>query len=210
MRGLRGNDDVTELPTRSNITLGILAGGRATRLGGLDKAWLQRRGVHQVVHWQRRFSDEVGAILVSANRDLERYVLAGMEPVPDRSMNDAGPIAGLDALATACLTQWLLTIPVDLVGVNECLLPSLVAATASDGAGADGAYAVDDDGVQPLVALWRVASLRNALGAAAAAGEAAVHALQSRLVMARVRFEGVRFGNLNTPADLLAAGFSRE
>jgi molybdopterin-guanine dinucleotide biosynthesis protein A len=31
--------------------------------------------------------------------------------------------------------------------------------------------------------------------------------MQARLGMACVRFRGVRFGNLNTPADLLAAGY---
>ena len=38
------------------ITLGILAGGRATRLGGRDKAWLPVAGIPQVLRWQRRFA----------------------------------------------------------------------------------------------------------------------------------------------------------
>jgi len=33
--------------TPDQITLGILAGGRATRLGGADKAWLRRGGMDQ-------------------------------------------------------------------------------------------------------------------------------------------------------------------
>lgn len=189
-------------PAASDITLGILAGGRATRLGGIDKAWLERDGVPQVVRWQRRFAHETGAVLVSANRNLERYAVIGLTAVPDRTLADLGPLAGLDALAEACATPWLLTLPVDLVGVNECLLPTLVAL-----AGANGAFAVDDDGPQPLVALWRVRALQDA-AAAAATGEVAVHALQSTLGMAAVRFDGVRFGNLNTPDDLAAAGIT--
>jgi molybdopterin-guanine dinucleotide biosynthesis protein A len=35
-----------------------------------------------------------------------------------------------------------------------------------------------------------------------------VQALQTRRGMARVRFAGVRFGNLNTPGDLAAAGIA--
>ena len=104
---------------------------------------------------------------------------------------------------SARATPWLLTLPVDLVGVNECLLPTLVAL-----AGANGAFAVDDDGPQPLVALWWVRALQDATAAAAATGEVAVHALQSALGMAAVRFDGVRFGNLNTPDDLAAAGIT--
>ena len=184
------------------ITLGILAGGRATRLGGRDKAWLPVAGIPQVLRWQRRFAAETGALLVSANHDPARYAEQGLRVVADR-MPDCGPLAGLDALAQACATPWLLTLPVDLVGVNECLLPTLFA-----GAAANGACAQDDDGPQPLVALWRTAALRDAAARALDAGEHAVHALQARLGMARVQFAGVRFGNLNTPDDLRAAGIA--
>ena len=69
-----------------------------------------------------------------------------------------------------------------------------------------GAVAEDDDGLQPLFALYRVEALRGAVDAALAAGEHAVHAMQARLGLPRVRFAGVRFGNLNTPDDLRAAG----
>ena len=72
--------------------------------------------------------------------------------------------------------------------------------------GPDGAHAIDDDGVQPLVALWRVAALREAAAAALDAGRHAVHGLHGLLQQPGVRFEGVRFGNLNTPADLIAVG----
>jgi len=185
----------------SDITLGILAGGRASRLGGVDKAWLQRDGIAQVERWRRRFAAETIAMLVSANLRADRYERIGLRAVADRHERDLGPLAGLDALAAACETPWLLTLPVDLVGVNDCLLPSLDAA-----AGAHGAYAVDDDGPQPLVALWPVAPLREATAHAIESGELAIHSLQRRLRMVAVRLAGVRFGNLNTPQDLAAAG----
>lgn len=188
----------------SQVTLGILAGGHASRLGGADKAWLERDGVAQVVRWQRRFAGETSAVVVSANRDASRYVAAGLRTVADRAGDDLGPLAGIDAIAAVCTTPWLLTIPVDLVGVNECLLPTLASAV-----GTSGAYAVDDDGPQPLVALWSLAALQPAVAAALARGEVAVHALQAALGMAAVRLDGVRFGNLNTPDDLAAAGIVR-
>lgn len=182
------------------ITLGLLAGGKASRLGGIDKAWLARNGEPQVLRWQRRFSHEVGAMLVSANRNLDRYAAHSLIAISDRTP-DAGPLSGLDALAAACETQWLFTLPVDLVGTNDCLLRTLTTMR-----GEDGAYAVDDDGPQPLVALWRRDALRVACTEALWAGVSAVYALQSQLKMARVVFSGFRFGNLNTPADLHAAG----
>lgn len=184
----------------TDISLGLIAGGRATRLGGIDKAWLQRDGVPQVLRWARRFPGEHGPVLASANRAPERYREHGLVPVPDRRP-DAGPLAALDALAAACVTPWLFTLPVDLVGVNDCLLRTLVAQR-----GGDGAFAEDGDGTQPLVALWRRDALRAACAAALEAGEGAVHRLRQRLDLRAVSFAGLRFGNLNTPEDLRAAG----
>lgn len=183
------------------ITLGLLAGGRGTRLGGLDKAWLQRGGVPQVLRLQQRFSGQVQGTQVSANRDLQRYADVGLVAVPDR-VADCGPISGLDALASACRTPWLLTVPVDLVDINECLLRTLASLR-----GNDGAFAEDDDGVQPLVALWRVDALRPVVALALQGSDHAVRRLQAGMDMASVRFAGVRFGNLNTPQALRAAGF---
>ena len=185
---------------RSLVTLGILAGGRASRLGGFDKAWLERDGVPQVLRIARRFDAQVATVIVSANRDLSRYAEHGMTTVAD-ALPDGGPIGGLDALARTCHTPWLLTLPVDVVGVNECLLQTLAAAASTT-----GVFAVDDDGPEPLVALWQADALREAIVAAIASRNFAVHALQAKLAMAEVRFPGVRFGNLNTPADLIAAG----
>ena len=186
---------------RGALTLGILAGGRATRLGGRDKAWLQRDGVPQVVRIARRFDAECGAVLVSANRDLSRYAEHGLRAEADE-VADIGPLGGIDMLCAHCETPWLLTMPVDIVDANDCLLRTLA------NAGDDGAVADDGDGLQPLVALYRVEALREAVAAAIAAGDFSVQAMQQRMALARVRFAGLRFGNLNTPADLRLAGYA--
>ena len=186
---------------RGALTLGILAGGRATRLGGRDKAWLQRDGVPQVVRIARRFDAECGAVLVSANRDLSRYAEHGLRAVADE-VADIGPLGGIDMLCAHCETPWLLTMPVDIVDANDCLLRTLA------NAGDDGAVADDGDGLQPLVALYRVEALREAVAAAIAAGDFSVQAMQQRMALARVRFAGLRFGNLNTPEDLRLAGYA--
>jgi molybdopterin-guanine dinucleotide biosynthesis protein A len=183
-----------------DITLGILAGGRGTRLGGCGKAWIVRDGVTQVERIARRFAKETHEVLVSANADAARFEALGFRVVADR-VPDLGPIAGLDALANACRTPWLLTIPVDLVSVNDCLLPTLASA------GGQGASVEDDDGVQPLVALWSVGALRPVLDSRLRGNDdLSVQGLQDALAMPRIRLSGVRFGNLNTRDDLAAAG----
>ena len=186
---------------RGEITLGILAGGRASRLGGRDKAWLTRGGIPQVVRIARRFDAECGAVLVSANRDLPRHAQHGLRAITDE-MADIGPLGGIDALCTHCDTPWLLTIPVDIVNANDCLLRTLA------NAGGDGAVAEDDDGLQPLLALYRVDALRDAVAASIAARDFSVQAMQARMTLPRVRFKGLRFGNLNTPEDLRLAGYA--
>lgn len=189
---------------RQEITLGLLAGGRATRLGGRDKAWMTRDGVPQVVRLARCFGPAVSAVLVSANRELPRYARAGLDTVLDR-VTGAGPLGGLEALAQACTTPWLFTAPVDLVEADPALLEGLLR-----GAAGDGACARDEDGPQPLLALWRTAALRDAVAPALDEGRLAVQALQQRLDMGAVHFEGLRLGNLNTPAALRAAGMETD
>ncbi len=186
---------------RHDVTLGVFAGGRATRLGGRDKAWMQRDGEPQVVRLAHAFAMECAAVVVSANRALARYHAHGLVAIPDR-MPHLGPLGGLDALAAACTTPWLLTIPVDVINVDAGTLQALMHPAGQ------GAVACDDDGLQPLIALYRVNGLRVALEAALQTQQYAVRDLQAKLGLQAVRFPGIRFGNLNTPEDLLAAGMT--
>lgn len=191
-------------PRRCNTTLGILAGGLGSRLGGLDKAWLQRDGVAQVVRCHRAFADVTRETRVSANRALARYREYGLAVVSDAGGAGRGPIGGLQALAEACASAWLFTVPVDLLDFNADIALRLM-----DEANIDGAFAVDADGTQPLIALWSAPRLRARLRSAH--GETgAIHALQAGLAMRPVPVPGLRFGNLNTPEDLRDAGISFE
>ena len=186
---------------RDALTLGVLAGGRGSRLGGCDKAWIVRDGLSQIARMARRFEGEVARVLVSANHDAARFEAMGFDVVADR-VADLGPLGGLDALANACTTPWLLTVPVDLVSVNDCLLPTLASA------GGQGASVEDDDGPQPLVALWHVEALRSSFPRRREPrlDDLSVQSLQLALGMPRIRLNGVRFGNLNTFDDLAAVG----
>jgi len=191
-------------PSRDTLTVGLLAGGRATRLGGLDKAWLLRDGVAQVERLRGHFVPHAARVLVSANRDLSRYAGTGIDAIPDRHP-DTGPLSGLDALAAETSTSWLFTLPVDALHVDASVLARLID-TARD----TGASAEDDDGPQPLVALWPVAALRAVAADALTGADFSVRGLQRALGMQTVRFVRVRFGNLNTPDDLVRAGVTHD
>lgn len=189
------------VPPSTEITLGILAGGAASRLAGTDKAWLEREGVAQVVRRCRELAPACSAVLVSANRNLERYDRIGLRALRDLRDDRIGPLGGLETLARACRTPWLLTVPVDLVEVSPDVVRRLWSARSRN-----GSYALDENGPQPLVALWRVGALQWAVHHAIACGNHGIQTLSTELGLARVEFPAQAFGNLNTPADLVKAG----
>lgn len=191
-------------PSREQLTLGLLAGGQASRLGGRDKAWLTRDGMPQVLRLAARFAASTSATLVSANKCLPRYAAAGLDAIPDQ-LAGHGPLSGLHALAAACQTPWLFTLPVDVTDAGEPVLAAL-----AGGCNDNGAWLRDADGPQPLAAVWRVDALRGAVEAAMEAGDVAIQGLHVRLSTHPVELPGLRLGNLNTPADLVAAGMDAE
>ena len=182
---------------RGQVALGILAGGRASRLGGADKAITLRGGERLVDRCVASLGAGYAQVMLSYNREAGLHLPAGMQVVADLRGDFAGPLAGIEALLEACSAPWLLSVPVDVdqfpTGLSECL--------AEAGAGR-GARARDDDGLQPLLALWPVASAREVVSAALAAGEGAVHRVQDALGFATHEFAGWRCGNLNTRAEL--------
>lgn len=101
----------------------ILAGGRGSRLGGVDKGLIDLDGQALVQRVARRLAGQVGMLLLSANRNLDRYRALGFEPLTDGPHPDAGPLAGLRAGLVACTTPWLLAVPCDMpfLPVDLCL-----------------------------------------------------------------------------------------
>lgn len=182
---------------RGAITLGILAGGRGQRMGGQDKAWVRHRGAHQIENILATFGASFAERLVSARAADARFDAMELRVVLDRREGFAGPLAGIEALCDACSTPWLLTTPVDVDGLPVDLVAQLIAI-----AGADGASVQDADGLQPLLGLWRVATLSPATTTALDRGEAAAHRVVTSLHTGRVDLSPRRIANLNTPQDL--------
>jgi molybdopterin-guanine dinucleotide biosynthesis protein A len=179
------------------VTLGILAGGRARRLGGRDKARIVRDGRTQLAHVLAAFPLPFRERLLSYNRDPAGLAAANLRVVGDLTPGFAGPVAALEALAAACHSPWLMTTPVDCTSVPASLPLALCADVDADGAGVD-----DADGPQPLVGLWRVAALREACAAALKAGDPRAMRVRDSL---RLRIHDVspaRLGNINRLEDL--------
>lgn len=186
---------------RTAITLGILAGGRGQRMGGCDKAWALHYGKPLLQHTLSAFPGGYAERLVSARTPDPRFERMQLRPVFDLRPDFAGPLAGLEALAAACTSTWLLTVPVDLFRLPDGLAEAMRGAVSRD-----GVVVRDASGLQPLLGLWRTQALREAVQALLDADESAAHRLSSQLDLARLDVSPRLFANLNTPDDLQEAG----
>jgi molybdopterin-guanine dinucleotide biosynthesis protein A len=123
-----------ERPEARN-TLGLVfAGGRATRMGGVNKGLVLFEGRPLAGIAIERLAPQVRRVAVSANRDAGKFLALGAAAaVPDRLTGFPGPLAAIDAAAgvmDAC-EQWLFTVPCDVPYFPKDLLAAL--ASAFDG-----------------------------------------------------------------------------
>lgn len=139
-------------PDAATVTTAILAGGAASRLGGLDKGLYllkDRPLVAWVIEAIRR--EQTGPIMIVANRNIPRYSQFA-ETVSDLGSGHAGPLAGVCAALAACRTPWLFTVPVDCVRPPPRILQNLLTAMRQQGGRAVVAWGRSRR--QPLFALY--------------------------------------------------------
>jgi len=94
----------------------ILAGGKARRLGGVDKA-LQPLAGRPLLAWVLdRVRPQAGPLALSANGDAARFADTDLPVLPDTLPGQLGPLAGMLAgleWAQARGADWLLVVPTD-------------------------------------------------------------------------------------------------
>jgi len=113
---------------RADVTGLILAGGRGSRMGGVDKGLQTHRGMPLALHALWRLQPQVGQIMINANRNLGAYESFGVPVWPDALPDFAGPLAGFLAGLEHCETAWLVTVPCDTPDFPEDLVARLGAA----------------------------------------------------------------------------------
>ena len=151
-----------------DITGLILAGGRGSRMGGVDKGLQNFRGMPLALQALMRLSPQVGGVMINANRNLSAYESFGVPVWPDGLADYAGPLAGFLCGLERCETPWLLTVPCDTPLFPADLASRLAAAAAAQGADIAMAAAPEpeDDGstrvrTQPVFCLLRVGLLES-------------------------------------------------
>ena len=93
----------------------VLAGGRGSRMGGVDKGLQLLDGRPLVAHVIERLAPQANSLRVSANRHLDEYATFGHPVLTDPpGLEFAGPLAGMLAGLNAIPDDaWLLTAPCD-------------------------------------------------------------------------------------------------
>ncbi|MEZ0309754.1 MAG: molybdenum cofactor guanylyltransferase MobA [Ramlibacter sp.] len=142
----------------SDITGVILAGGRGSRMGGVDKGLQNFNGMPLALHSLMRLSPQVGAAMINANRNLSAYESFGVPVWPDVISDYAGPLAGFLTALERCETQWLVTVPCDTPLFPQDLVMRLAKAAHEQDAEIAMAAAREEDGqvrTQPVFCLLR-------------------------------------------------------
>ena len=184
---------------RDDITGLVLAGGRGSRMGGVDKGLQPLHGRAMVEHVLARLAPQVDDIVINANQNLERYAVLGHRVVSDRVGGFAGPLAGLHAGLEAISQPLAVTVPCD-----SPFLPADLVARLRQHLGAND-LAVAKTGAQPhpVFALVR-RSVAGNLEAYLAAGGRKIDAWYASLRVVEVAFddEADAFRNINTLEEL--------
>lgn len=183
------------------VTGVVLAGGLGRRMGQVDKG-LQLLQDKPMVAWViERLAPQVGALLINANRNGERYAAFAYPVVADAIPDFAGPLAGLHAALSAAETPFVVTAPCDSPFLPVDLVFRLFSAlTAAD---AEIAVARTGDQPHPVFCLCRREVLPH-LTAYLLAGERKFERWYSSLKTVEVAFDDqvAAFENINTLDEL--------
>ena len=182
-----------------DVTGLILAGGRGERMDGADKGWVVHEGRPLIESVIERFAPQVGTLLISANRNVERYAALGTVVEDDTEAAHgerfAGPLIGVLSGLRRARTEWVAIVPCDAPRLPRDLVQRLANAASSDNATAVCARV--NNQLQPVFALVRTQSADDLAGSIAA-GERAMHRWLESLDVVAIDFDdALAFANIN-------------
>ena len=188
----------------SEITGVILAGGRGSRMGGVDKGLQNHLGMPLALHALMRLAPQVGETMINANRNLGAYESMGVPVWPDTTADFAGPLAGMLVALERCQTPYLVTVPCDTPNFPIDLVERLAAALVEADAEIAMAATMEDGSVQtqPVFSLLKT-ELLESLVRSMQAGERKIDRWMGQHRCAQVLFEDAdAFFNANTLSEL--------
>ncbi|HEY9065679.1 MAG TPA: molybdenum cofactor guanylyltransferase MobA [Burkholderiaceae bacterium] len=194
--------------TKDQITGLILAGGRGSRMGGVDKGLQNHQGLPLAMHALLRLGPQVGHLMINANRNLGAYEAMGAPVWPDALPDYPGPLAGFLAGLERCETPYLVTVPCDSPLFPLDLVARLLEALERDDAEIAMPVTVEN-GIrqpQPVFCLMRASVLDN-LVVFTQSGQRKIDRWTAQHRCVEVEFDDPRaFVNANTLAELQQLG----
>ena len=179
----------------------VLAGGRAMRMGGMDKGLISLQNKPLIQHVISRLRPQVDEILINANREIAQYEAFGFKVLQDENQDFAGPLAGILLGLKHAKHELVLSVPCD-----SPLLPLDLAQRLLNGMlerHADIAVASSDGSAHPVFCLCKK-SVLSSLVDFLDDGERKVSAWQKSQAYCEVDFSDCNnaFVNLNTLEEL--------
>ena len=172
-------------------------------MGGQDKGLVLWHGEPLIAHLHRKTRPLSDDLIISCNRNLEKYAPYADQLVHDDQGDFPGPLAGIRAGLKAARHTHLLVLPCDVPRIDEALLASM-RETASQHP--DKPLMLrHDDHWEPLLCVIPVA-LREDFESAWSAGERSPGRIMRKLGATALQCpdNDPRLANLNTP-ELLSA-----
>ena len=189
---------------KQHITGLVLAGGRGSRMGGVDKGLQPHHGMPLAQHALLRLGPQVGELMINANRNLGAYESMGVPVWPDASADYPGPLAGLLAGLERCETPYLASVPCDTPNFPADLVARLAATLVTQDADIAMA-AIHEDGqlrTQPVFCLLK-SELMESLVAFLHSGERKIDRWTAMHRCVPVLFDdAAAFFNANTLVEL--------
>lgn len=189
----------------------ILAGGRATRMGGGDKGLRAVGGRRLIDHVIARLGPQCAGLAINANGDPARLAEFGLPVLPDSLPDHPGPLAGVLAGLDWAAERGAAAIVT--AAADTPFFPTDLVARLLEAAGPSGlclAGSPDADGRMqrhPTFGLWPVA-LRDDLRAALTGGLRKIVLWTDGHGAGLARFESTPFDpffNVNSPEDIATA-----
>ena len=185
----------------ADITAVVLAGGRATRMGGTDKGLVTLNNRAMIEYVIDSLRPQAGTILINANRNLDTYRRYGYPVISDDLEGFHGPLAGIASAMRAASTGLLLVTPCDSPFLPDDLVRRLYDSMLKNRA--DISVAHNGKRMQPVFALMNT-RLRDSLLGYLNKGERKIDLWYNQHTMISVDFadKPETFLNINTPEDI--------
>ena len=195
------NAVMTSQSNKTDVTAVILAGGRGSRMLGLDKGLLQYGEKLFYQHLADALTEQCDRVIINANRNLDQYKSYGLDVIPDPLNDFQGPLAGILAGLRACETTWLVTVPCDGPFIDEQYVKIMKSAIATSQSQCGVAF--DGERQQPVY-LMLEKSLTQSLENYLSEGQRKIDRWYKNLSYTEVDFAGrdKMFFNVNTPEQL--------